>query len=58
MSFHLILIMTTAIAFMLWLAFQDAGEAELRELQAQTDALAHPDLVHADQDVEARQLPD
>jgi hypothetical protein len=39
MPLHLILIMTGSIAFILWLAFQDAGEAELHELQAETEAL-------------------
>ena len=38
MPLHLILIMTAAIVFMLWLAFADAGETELAELQAETDA--------------------
>jgi hypothetical protein len=40
MPLHLILIMTAAIVFMLWLAFADGGEAELRELQAETDGNA------------------
>jgi hypothetical protein len=56
MPLHLIFIMTAAIAFMLWLAFQDGGEAELRELLAEADADARPDLIHADDDVEARRL--
>jgi hypothetical protein len=54
MPLHLILIMTAAIAFMLWLALGDGGAAELCELQAETDAHAHPDLLHADNDVEVR----
>jgi hypothetical protein len=52
MPLHLILIMTAAIAFMLWLAFQDDGEAELGELEG--DADTHPDLRFADNDAEVR----
>jgi hypothetical protein len=56
MPLHLILIMMASIGFMLWLAFQDGGEAELRELQAEAEADARPDLLHVDDDVEARRL--
>jgi hypothetical protein len=56
MPLHLVIIMTASIAFMLWLAFQDSGEAELRELQAEADARARPDLPHADDLVEVRRL--
>jgi len=56
MPLHLILIMTAALAFMLWLAFQDGGEAELRELQAEAEARDGPDLPHADNDVDVRPL--
>lgn len=56
MPLHLILVMTASIAFMLWLAFQDGGEAELLDLQADTDVHAHPDLLHDRDDVEARRF--
>jgi hypothetical protein len=40
--------MTVAITFMLWLAFRDSGEAELREMLAEADVHARPDLLHDD----------
>jgi hypothetical protein len=46
MPLHLILIMLAALALMLWLAFQDGGDAELEALledqDAADDAAARP----------------
>jgi hypothetical protein len=56
MPLHLILIMTAAISFMLWLAFQDGGEAELCEFDVETDADPRADPVCANDEVEVRRL--
>jgi hypothetical protein len=55
MPLHLVLIMTAALSFMLWLAF-DGDEAELREPQPDTDAHVPSDPFRAHKKVELRLL--
>lgn len=56
MPLHLILILTAAIAFMLWMAFQDAGEDGLHEPQTETDDAACADRLDADAEAKPCQL--
>lgn len=56
MPVHLIFIMMASIALMLWLAFEDGGDAELPDLQAETDLHADPDLPFETNDMDARRF--